>query len=202
MVNDNLMFILILFLFILLLLFVFVIEYVAFLFLHELGHYLAYKKHGADPKFGFCFLKNNLLLFALFVMPLSGSTFYIPYYMKDEKNAWKKELILSGSGLGVSLILGIIFSILFRNYDLPNNPDLISYLIYYTLLSAAVFNVLIFIANFIGTRSDGWRIVMALIKRKNYAQFLIDIKYSFNGNDENLQKAIKRIQEKYNYKKE
>lgn len=149
---------------------------------HEVGHYLAYKQYDANPKFGYCLLKNKWYLFAPFITPIAGNAFYFDFYMQDEKNAWKKQIILSGAGLGVSLILSELIFV-------PILP----------VRAAGFFNLATFFSNFKNDSSDGWKICKALKHKENYVKFLIETNYSFDSNDEYLQKAVKKIQEKYNY---
>lgn len=150
--------------------------------LHEVGHYSAYKKFGADPKFGICFLGDKWYAFAPFITPIAGDAFYFDFFMQDEKNAWKKQIILSGAGLGVSLLLSVLIFV-------PCLPVSI----------AGFFNLVIFFTNFKGDSTDGWKICKSLQHKENYVQFLIETNYSFDSTDESLQKAVKKVQEKYNY---
>lgn len=73
--------------------------------LHEFGHYIAYKRYDADPKFGCKRIKTKIMPY---ITPIEGEDFYWKLFKKDENNAWKKMFTISAAGLGVTLIIGLI----------------------------------------------------------------------------------------------
>lgn len=65
--------------------------------LHEFGHYIAYKRYGADPKFGCKRIKTKIMPY---ITPIEGEDFYWKLFEKDEIMLGKKCLQSVRQGLG------------------------------------------------------------------------------------------------------
>lgn len=158
---------------------------------HEVGHFLAYLAYGAKPKFGFYFEDNKWYKFRPFVTPTNGNTFYFDSFLEDKKNAWKKQIVISGSGLAANLLIGLLgFVGLFFASITGANVEVSAILAF-----IAFYNTVIVLDNSIRTTSDGWRVIKALEKKEAYVDFLVSINYSFDSDDESFKKALERIQE-------
>lgn len=149
---------------------------------HEFSHFLAYLHY-----------KAQLLLLkykgkrcrVLCVTPKDGDKFYIDLYEKDPNNAWKKELLISGSGLFVTLCFTLL---IFTSY--------------FPLQLIGVSNVLLFVMNCRTNTSDGYKIYLALKERKNYINRFQETfeqdEASKKAFDEALNKELEKSKDKSN----
>lgn len=158
---------------------------------HQGGHYLTYLLLGGKPKVSFYLKENKLSEFTPFVTPKDGNAFYFGSLLKNEKTAWKKQILLSGSGLIASLILAMI-SLVLLLLAIPNGSFELVCLLAFNL----IINCLLFDESCKDEASDGWRVIKALKHREKYVDFLIETNYSFDVEDEYMKAAIRKIQDK------
>lgn len=156
-------------------------------FLHEVGHYLAMILYKGKPRFGYC---GRWFNFIPFVTSAYGDDFYWSLYNRDRSTAWRKQLVISGSGLLVSFLLGAILSkasILAAHSDLP---------FVYCVVSGGlgIFNMLLFLLNLVSSKpnSDGYKVIKALCYREGFVDYLEDIDYQFTP--EHLKLEVQRFQ--------
>lgn len=152
-------------------------------FLHELGHYVAFKAFRATPVFGIAGKGINVIPFVTIV---EGEQFFWNKLKELGKKAWIFQLIISGAGLFTSLSLGILFLFLgtkiFQDF----------YALGISFFGVGLHGILVFFGNFRSFESDGQKIIRALKHRDNYELYLRNINYKFVSDRfvEDVEKAI------------
>ncbi|MEK5507361.1 hypothetical protein MKX46_16600 [Paenibacillus sp. FSL P4-0113] len=167
-----------------------VISLVLSIFLHELGHYFAYRYYKGNPHFGYY---GKWAKITIFVTPIYGDDFYWNLYNRDRKNAWKKQIVISGSGLFTTLLIAL--TTLGSGIYLLLSESKPSEFLTFILISVGFINIFIFFANFRSISSDGYKIMMALKYRQTYLEHIEQIGYQFTF--DNLKPAVEKIRAKY-----
>ena len=160
------------------------------LFLHEFGHYLAYRHYKGYPRFGF---HGKWTKLTIFITSIYGDDFYWDLYNSDRSNAWKKQIIISGSGLFTTLAIALITSSYWIFLLIMGNK-VFSFLSF-TVLMIGVMNFLIFFGNIFNPSSDGYKIKMALKYRKTFVDHLEQIGYQFTA--DHLKPVVEKICQKH-----
>lgn len=155
------------------------------IFLHEIGHYLA--SYRGKPRFGYCG-KGAKMMF--FVTSAFGDDFYWRLYNQDRSNAWKKQIVISGSGVIASLLVATIFlwiTISSANMVIPFGVCVLSG-------GLSLFNFGLFFSNLLtaSTSSDGFKIRRAMKYRQSFVSHLEEIGYQFTP--DHLKAEVARFQ--------